>query len=120
MSTGLDGLQTPWLRQQLIQHLRHLADLAGTEAALASEDGLDELLDFFDDSGAVDRTEGRIGSMLRDASEAEALARLGASLDEAITAGRDPIAWRAVGSAARAALDRLNAVRGHEPEADET
>ncbi|WLQ34335.1 hypothetical protein P8A18_13190 [Streptomyces castrisilvae] len=51
------GLLTPWVRDQLIEYLGRLSDRAWQKenwtSREAADDGLDEMLDFFDDSGVL-------------------------------------------------------------------
>lgn len=111
-------LETPWLREQLVENLRDLASPQWLDAALAGDGHqLDWTLDFFDDTGVVDEPAGRIGFILLDETEAAALARLGAALDPALddhAAGAQSPVWQAVASAAQAVLD-LFASRGRPP-----
>jgi hypothetical protein len=101
------GLQTPWLREELVDHLMELSDtawlLSVVDAAGGPTDALDEILDFLDDTGVVDEPAGRIGYILEDDGEVAAMSTLGAELRSALVARADPH-WRAVADAAGVAL----------------
>lgn len=59
-----DHLQTPWLRDELIDRLSRLADpewLAAATPGGGCSDAIDEILDFFDDTGVLDEPAARIG-----------------------------------------------------------
>jgi hypothetical protein len=103
-------LRTPWLRDQLRSHLLHLADAQWLDEVVSCADGggeaLDQVLDFLDDTGVADEPAGRIGYLLYDEREAEAMRRLGRALDGAL-GGRVADQWRSVSAAARRALDTL-------------
>ncbi|MGW0538021.1 SCO4402 family protein [Streptomyces sp. NPDC003032] len=108
-------LQTPWIREMLTDWLGKLADRGWQEAnwvnRASSSSGLDEVLDFFDDSGVLSEPEGKIGFTLFDEGEAAAMLALGVALDEAVSVSassdvaviRSP-SWGAVVDTAREAL----------------
>jgi hypothetical protein len=103
------SLDTPWVRDELREHLSRLADLAWLLQATSEE--LDELLDALDETGVLEDPGDRIGYVLRDEGEAVAMAKVGLRLNYA---QQDPTeeGWRSVAEAARAALD---AIDGSEP-----
>ncbi|MFI8201299.1 hypothetical protein [Streptomyces sp. NPDC085937] len=96
-------LQTPWLRDQLVDWLRQLGDRSQLETLRvpSGSESLDHLLDFFDDTGVLDDPGARIGYLLRDEREAEAMRRLGLVLDEALHSQK----WGPVMANAREALE---------------
>jgi len=104
-------LETPWLREELLEHLATLSDPAWLSRAIdvngRANDTMDPLLDFFDDTGVVEEPAGRIGYILLDQNEADALAMLGAAVDEAL-ANPSVKRWHAVAAAAREALTVLS------------
>jgi hypothetical protein len=103
-------LQTPWLRQQLIEVLEQfsrldwLIDSTG-DGGFSQE--LDRALDFFDDTGVLDEPGDRIGYILRDQHESDAMETLSDCLSR-LLATRDPTDCRRVVSAAGAALNVLS------------
>ncbi|MFJ9119450.1 hypothetical protein ACIRJO_28395 [Streptomyces sp. NPDC102394] len=108
-------LQTPWIRSQLIEWLVRLSDRGWQEENWVSRDpgnsGLDEALDFFDDSGVLDGPSGRLGFVLVDEDEVAAMQALNLALDRAISAPSSSDAeiiqtpaWNDVVDAARGAL----------------
>ncbi|MGW6056065.1 SCO4402 family protein [Streptomyces sp. NPDC055189] len=118
-------LQTPWIRDQLLDWLAKLGDRGwqkenwGNPDAAAST--LDEVLDFFDDSGVLDEPSGRLGYVLLDDGEVSAMMALNSALDVVLSspAGSDEEiirsrAWGDVVAAARDALELLGDPRqGH-------
>jgi hypothetical protein len=105
------SLQTPWLRDQLRSHLLDLANATWLQTAVNREgrpdDAHDAVLDFLDDTGVADEPVGRIGYILRDQREADAMKRLGRALDDAL-ASRGKNHWQSVSEAARQAIDALS------------
>ncbi len=97
-------LDTPWVREELREHLSRLADQAWLLHATSEE--LDELLDALDETCVLEDPGDRIGYVLRDEGEAVAMAKVGLRLNYA---QQDPTeeGWRSVAEAARAALDAL-------------
>jgi len=83
-------LQTPWVRAELIEWLVRLSDRGWQEENWMSRDpgnsGLDEALDFFDDSGVLAEPRGRLGFVLVDEEEVAAMQALNSVLDRAISA----------------------------------
>ena len=75
------ALDTPWLRDELREHLARLADERWLEAETAASDGtspeLDEILDFLDETDVGDDPGSRIGYILRDEPDAAVIAKLG-------------------------------------------
>jgi hypothetical protein len=103
------SLQTPWLRDELRSHLLHLSDAQWLQRAVDPSGlghALDEVLDFLDDTGVADDPAGRIGYILYDQCEADAMTRLGQALDLALD-GRADERWQSVSEAARHALGIL-------------
>ncbi|MET9219967.1 MULTISPECIES: hypothetical protein [unclassified Streptomyces] len=83
------NLQTPWIRAQLIDWLIRLSDRDWQEKNWMSRDqnnsGLDDVLDFFDDSGVLAEPRGRLGFVLIDEEEVAAMQALNSVLDRAIS-----------------------------------
>ncbi|MGV9559217.1 SCO4402 family protein [Streptomyces sp. NPDC003401] len=113
-------LQTPWLRDQLIDWLLEISDRDRLQEDLASSGGaaMDRMLDFFDDTGVLDEPVGRVGFILRDEGEVEVMRKLNSAIDQAIqeSSGSDvgmihSRSWESVMTAAREAL-RVMAVDG--------
>ncbi|MFH9861392.1 hypothetical protein [Streptomyces sp. NPDC017202] len=79
-------LQTPWLRDQLIEWLLKLGDRSWLQENWASPGSvdLDRMLDFFDDTGVLDDPVGRIGFILRDEREAEIVRKIDSIIEQAI------------------------------------
>jgi hypothetical protein len=104
-------LQTPWLRDQLREHLERLSDGEWLVSVAPRHDPTDsqfeEILDFFDDTGVVDEPAGRIGYVLKDEGEATALAEFGEVLGEALNESV-PERWHLVALAARRVLEALH------------
>jgi hypothetical protein len=111
-------LQTPWVRVQLVDWLLKLSDRGWQENRLTYGDssgpGLDDALDFFDDSGVLDAPRGALGFVLVNEEEVSAMEELNRALDRAISISssdeeivRSP-AWIDVMAAARAALAAMN------------
>ncbi|MGA6871300.1 SCO4402 family protein [Streptomyces sp. NPDC003509] len=109
------NIQTPWVRSQLVDWLVKLGDRDWQEGHWVSQDprvsGLDEALDFFDDSGVLVEPSGRLGYVLVDDEEVSAMAALNSALDSALSspASSDEEivhsqAWGDVVAAAREAL----------------
>ncbi|WP_432198782.1 SCO4402 family protein [Streptomyces sp. bgisy027] len=106
-------LQTPWLRDQLVDWLLKIGDRARLEENWVSpgDSALDHMLDFFDDTGVLDDPVGRVGFILRNEGEVEAMQKLNFVIDRAIQGGpgsdvaviRSQM-WEPVVSAAREAL----------------
>jgi hypothetical protein len=98
------SLDTPWVRDELREHLSRLADHAWLVRATSEE--LDELLDALDETGVLEDPGDRIGYVLRNEGEAVAMAKLGLRLNYA---QQDPTeeGWQSVAEAARAALDAI-------------
>ncbi|MFJ8532061.1 hypothetical protein [Streptomyces sp. NPDC093591] len=80
-------LQTPWLRAQLIEWLVKLSDRGWQEGnwTSAGDSAMDDMLDFFDDTGVLDDPTGRVGFILRDEREVSVMKDLNAAVDRAIT-----------------------------------
>jgi len=102
-------LETPWLRVELVERLTRLADpqwLASVTNSGGTSGTLDETLDFFDDTGVLEEPSDRIGYMLLDQLEADAMYALGSALQKALeeSAHRD---WRPVAHASRDAIQLL-------------
>ncbi|WP_424886444.1 SCO4402 family protein [Streptomyces sp. SAI-126] len=111
-------LQTPWLRTQLIDWLVRLSDGERREEnwTSAGDSVLDQMLDFFDDTGVLDDPTGRVGFVLRGEAEVSAMQNLNSALDRAITSpvrnDREIVrskSWEAVVAAAGEALSVLEA-----------
>jgi hypothetical protein len=85
------GLQTPWLREELLDALRKLADEKwlrdAVDRAAEPDSALDQVLDFFDDSGALADPEARVGYILRTGAEASARSQLDDALRLALWRG---------------------------------
>ncbi|MFC7358816.1 hypothetical protein [Nocardioides astragali] len=64
-------LATPWLRTQLIEALRLIADehwlVAAVDSRGAGSDALNSVLDLLDDTGAGDEPESHAGAFYREA-----------------------------------------------------
>lgn len=101
-------LQTPWLRDELISRLDQLAGLRWMEGATSSERTalLDQILDFLDDTGVLDEPGERIGHILFNQPEADAMTALGIALERVLGPCTDRD-WNSVGIAAREALQVL-------------
>jgi len=108
-------VQTPWVRDQLIYWLLRLSDRGWQEENWGSkkygDPGLDEALDFFDDSGVLAEPRGRLGFVLIDEAEVVAMEALNSVLDSAISVPSSTdaeilqsTAWDGVVDAARRAL----------------
>ncbi|GAA2417951.1 hypothetical protein GCM10010433_16510 [Streptomyces pulveraceus] len=108
-------LQTPWIRAQLLEWLVRLSDRSWQEENWTSRgpenSGLDEALDFFDDSGVLAEPCGRLGFVLVDEEEVAAMQALDSVLDNVISAPSlsdveiiQSRAWGEVVDAARRAL----------------
>ncbi|MDN5385728.1 MULTISPECIES: SCO4402 family protein [Streptomyces] len=108
-------LQTPWIRAQLIDWRVRLSDKGWQEENWMSRNpgnsGLDEALDFFDDSGVLAEPCGKLGFVLIDEEEVAAMQALNLVLDRAISAPSSSDAeiiqtrvWDDVIGAARRAL----------------
>lgn len=109
---GADArLETPWLREELMERLRDLGDIGWLSATLDAdgrpEAALNAMLDFLDDTGVVDDPVGRIGYILYDEREATALRRLGAQVEAALSSS-EADRWLKVAPAARDALQVLS------------
>lgn len=93
------ALDTPWLRDELCEHLSRLAaaqpDGAGPE--------FDEFLDFLDETGVAEDPGGKIGYILRDEREASVMATFGLRLEHTLSDPSDD-GWQSVSDAARTAL----------------
>ncbi|MGX6738988.1 SCO4402 family protein [Streptomyces xantholiticus] len=111
-------LQTPWVRAQLVDWLLKLSGRGWQEDEWVYGDssgpGLDDALDFFDDSGVLDAPRGTLGFVLINEEEVSAMEELNRALDRAISISpsdgeivRSP-AWLDVVAAARAALNAMN------------
>jgi hypothetical protein len=102
-----ERLQTPWLREQLIEELLKLSDpvwlarVVDTSGRTKAE--MDAVLDFLDDTGVVDDPSGRVGHILVDDAEARVLERLGAAVGRA-SGPPSSETWKAVVLAAGEAL----------------
>jgi hypothetical protein len=100
-------IETPWLRHELLEHLAELSDPAWLSRAIdvngRPNDTMDPVLDFFDDTGVVEEPGGRIGYILLDQNEADALATLGVAVGEALE-NLSLDRWQTVAAAAREAL----------------
>ena len=100
------SLSFPWWRTDLLRHLERLSDeqwLVSASHPDRTNDELSEALDFFDDTGPLDKPEEHVGLVLFDDTEVEALRAFGACLDAAL--GQEARApWRSVAGAARRAL----------------
>jgi hypothetical protein len=94
-------LDTPWLRDELREHLARLAD-----PQALPEPELDAILDFLDETGVTEDPGSRIGYILEDEREAVVMAKLGLRLDHALQDPADET-WQAVSEAARSALETL-------------
>lgn len=102
-------LKTPWIRDELLVQLGRLADVAWLAAATSvkgGSDALNEVLDFFDDTGALDEPDERIGYFLHDQSEADAMSALSTILQEVLDMGMDRD-WNPVTRAAHEALQAM-------------
>ncbi|MFJ6568005.1 hypothetical protein ACIQNU_11305 [Streptomyces sp. NPDC091292] len=108
-------LETPWVRAQLIDWLVRLSDRGWQEENWMPRDpgnaGLDEALDFFDDTGVLAEPRGRLGYVLIDDEEVAAMQMLNSVLDLAISPPSSSDseiiqtrAWGDVVDAARGAL----------------
>jgi hypothetical protein len=98
------SLDTPWVRDELREHLSRLGDEAWLLHATSEE--REELLDALDETGVLEDPGDRIGYVLRDEGEAVAMAKLGLRLNYAEQDQTDE-GWRSVAEAARAAVDAL-------------
>ena len=98
------SLDTPWVRDELREHLSRLADHAWLLQATSEE--LDELLDAVDETGVLEDPGDHIGYVLRNEAEAVAMAKLGLRLNYAQQDLTEE-GWRSVAEAARAALDAI-------------
>jgi hypothetical protein len=118
-------LETPWLRVQLVDYLRKLSSREWQEKHWGQEgaDGpsLDEMLDFFDDSGVLAEPHGRLGFILADELEAARMMTLNSAIDAAISGGMandveimQSQAWGDVLAAAREALSEMNPANADE------
>jgi hypothetical protein len=104
-----DRFATPWLRSQLIEGLRLLADqdwlLAVVGRAESPSQDLDQVLDLLDDTGAVDEPENQVGAFLLG-DEVSPAWSLGRALDSALgTSERGP--WGRVSVAAEQLLKQM-------------
>lgn len=113
-----EDLQNPWVRAQLVEWLVRLSDKSWqAENWTPDREGafdLDEALDFFDDSGVLAEPEGRLGFVLVDDVEVEAMQALNYVLDRVLpqlpsddTRIIQTQAWSDVVEAAREALAAL-------------
>lgn len=111
-------LQTPWIRSQLVDWLVKLGDRDWQEEhwgdQVAGVSGLDEVLDFFDDSGVLAEPSGRLGYVLADDEEVSAMAELNFALDSVLSSSASTDAevihshgWGDVVAAARKALKAM-------------
>ncbi|WP_443046279.1 SCO4402 family protein [Streptomyces sp. NBC_00335] len=108
-------LQTPWIRTQLIDWLDKLGNRDWQEENWLRQpsggSGLDEALDFFDDSGVLAEPSGRLGFVLFDDVEVSAMTVLNSALDSALSSASNDAeiihsqAWGEVVAAAREALN---------------
>ncbi|MER5496869.1 MULTISPECIES: hypothetical protein [unclassified Streptomyces] len=116
-------LKTPWVRSQLIDWLVKLGDRDWQEGNWVSRvpdvSGLDEALDFFDDSGVLAEPTGRLGYVLIDDEEVSAMVALNSSLDFVLSSSASSDAemihsqgWGDVVAAAREALKVMGNVPG--------
>ena len=99
------SLDTPWLRDELREHLARLADVQWLQGAAPGPE-FDELLDSIDETGVLEDPGSRIGYILRNEAEAVAMAKLGLRLDHTLQDPTDD-GWQSVAEAARSALDAL-------------
>jgi hypothetical protein len=97
-------LDTPWLRDDLREHLSRLA--AARPEAESPE--LEAFLDFLDETGVAEDPGSAIGYILRDEREASVIATLGLRLDHTLDDPTDD-GWDSVSDAARSALAVLDA-----------
>lgn len=116
------GLQTPWLRDQLIEWLLKLGGMSRPQENWDSpgDAALDHMLDFFDDTGLLDDPVARIGFILRGEGEAQAMRKLGSAIDQAIqsNSGSDVEVirsgpWESVTAMAREALRAMAVNSSH-------
>ncbi|WP_418064298.1 hypothetical protein [Pimelobacter simplex] len=107
---------TPWLRDQLIERLGELADpvwlTSFVTGASVATTRLDEVLDFLDDTGAVDEPENQVGAFLRG-NEVERARSVGAALGAAL-GGNAPESWTRVAAAAERLLEEITAAPADE------
>ncbi|WP_203338309.1 hypothetical protein [Nocardioides limicola] len=104
-----DRFATPWLRTQLLEGLRLLADqdrlLAVVGRPGSRSEDLDQVLDLLDDTGAVDEPENHVGAFLLG-DEVNPAWSLGRALDNALgTSDRD--SWARVSMAAEHLLEQM-------------
>jgi hypothetical protein len=98
-------LDTPWIRDELREHLSRIADATWLQTAAGTPE-LDELIDAIDETGVLEDPGSSIGYILHDEREASRMATLGLRLNHVLD---DPTedGWQSVSQAARTALDAL-------------
>ncbi|MCP3755661.1 hypothetical protein [Streptomyces sp. TBY4] len=106
------------MRAQLLDWLEKLGNRDWQEENWLSqppgESGLDEALDFFDDSGVLAEPSGRLGFILVDDAEISAMTSLNSALDSALSSASNDAeiihsqAWGDVVAAASEALSIMS------------
>lgn len=99
------ALDTPWVRDELREHLARLAD-ARWLRSVAGTPELDEVIEAIDETGVLEDPGSSIGYVLHDEREASLMAKLGLRLDHVLGDPTDD-GWDSVAEAARGALDAL-------------
>lgn len=102
-------IEMPWIRDALVQHLERLAKPGWIESVTGpsgTSQEMDDILDFFDDSGLLGDPGQCIGVVLRNQDEALALAEIADVLEHVLRAGGG-LGWGELAQASRRSLPKF-------------